>query len=55
MGKWRRYGRIGPKVGSPYAGIPLALEIKVGYVVKDAKKWEAESKRMAVEFDANIT
>jgi hypothetical protein len=26
--------------------------MEVGYVVKDAEKWEAESKRTAVEFDA---
>ena len=32
-------------------GIPLAPGMEIGYVVKDAKKWEVEPERMASEFD----
>lgn len=33
-------------------GIPLAPGMEIGYVVKDAKKWEVEPERIASEFDA---
>lgn len=33
-------------------GIPLAPGMEIGYVVKDAKKWEVEPEKMASEFDA---
>jgi DNA polymerase I len=33
-------------------GIPLAPGMEIGYVVKDAKKWEVEPERTATEFDA---
>ena len=33
-------------------GIPLAPGMEIGYVVKDAKKWEVEPERTASEFDA---
>ena len=32
-------------------GIPLAPGMEIGYVVKDAKKWEVEPERTASEFD----
>ena len=33
-------------------GIPLAPGMEIGYVVKDAKKWEVDPERNASEFDA---
>jgi len=33
-------------------GISLAPGMEIGYVVKDAKKWEVETERTATEFDA---
>ena len=33
-------------------GIPLAPGMEIGYVVKDAKKWEADPERTARGFDA---
>jgi len=33
-------------------GIPLAPGMEIGYVVKDAKKWDVEPERTAAEFDA---
>ncbi|MCX6680948.1 MAG: type B DNA-directed DNA polymerase [Methanothrix sp.] len=32
-------------------GLPLAAGMEIGYVVKDAKKWEVEPERTASEFD----
>jgi len=32
-------------------GIPLAPGMEIGYVVKDAKKWDVEPGRTAAEFD----
>ena len=32
-------------------GIPLAPGMEIGYVVKDAKKWDVEPERTASEFD----
>ena len=32
-------------------GIPLAPGMEIGYVVKDAKKWEVDPERTASEFD----
>jgi DNA polymerase I len=32
-------------------GIPLAPGMEIGYVVKDAKKWEVEPEKTASEFD----
>ena len=33
-------------------GIPLAPGMEIGYVVRDARKWEADPERMARGFDA---
>jgi DNA polymerase elongation subunit (family B) len=33
-------------------GISLSPGMEIGYVVKDAKKWEVEPERTASEFDA---
>jgi DNA polymerase, archaea type len=33
-------------------GIPLAPGMEIGYVVKDAKKWEVEPEKTAAKFDA---
>ena len=33
-------------------GIPLAPGMEIGYVVKDAGRWEVEPERTAAEFDA---
>lgn len=33
-------------------GIPLAPGMEIGYVVKDAKRWEVDPERTASEFDA---
>ena len=33
-------------------GIPLAPGMEIGYVVRDAKKWEADPERTARGFDA---
>jgi hypothetical protein len=33
-------------------GIPLAPGMEIGYVVKDAKKWEVEPEKTAAVFDA---
>jgi len=33
-------------------GIALAPGMKIGYVVKDAKRWEVDPDRTASEFDA---
>jgi DNA polymerase elongation subunit (family B) len=33
-------------------GIPLAPGMKIGYVVKDARKWEVDPERTASKFDA---
>jgi len=32
-------------------GIPLAPGMEIGYVVKDAKKWEVDPEKTASEFD----
>ena len=33
-------------------GLPLAPGMEIGYVVKDAKKWEEDAERDASGFDA---
>ena len=33
-------------------GIPLAPGMEIGYVVRDAKKWEVDPERTASKFDA---
>jgi DNA polymerase elongation subunit (family B) len=33
-------------------GLPLAPGMKIGYVIKDAGKWEVDPERTASEFDA---
>ena len=33
-------------------GLPLAPGMEIGYVVKDARKWEVDHDRTASEFDA---
>ena len=33
-------------------GIPLAPEMEIGYVIKDARKWEVDPERIASKFDA---
>ena len=33
-------------------GLPLAPEMEISYVMKDAKKWEVDPARTASEFDA---
>jgi len=33
-------------------GLPLAPGMEIGYVVKDARKWEVDTERNASEFDA---
>ena len=33
-------------------GLPLAPGMEIGYVVKDAHKWEVDSERTASKFDA---
>jgi len=33
-------------------GLPLAPGMEIGYVVKDACKWEVDHERTASEFDA---
>jgi DNA polymerase, archaea type len=33
-------------------GLPLATGMEIGYVVKDAAKWEVDTERDASEFDA---
>jgi len=33
-------------------GLPLAPGMEIGYVVKDAGRWEVEPERTASEFDA---
>ena len=36
-------------------GMPLAPGMEIGYVVKDAKKWEVDPARTASEFDADLS
>jgi hypothetical protein len=38
--------------GSHEARRPLAPEMEISYVVKDAKKWEVDPERTASKFDA---
>jgi hypothetical protein len=33
-------------------GLPLAPGMEIGYVLKDAKKWEVDPERTASKFDA---
>jgi len=33
-------------------GLPLATGMEIGYVVRDASKWEVDTERDASEFDA---
>ena len=33
-------------------GIPLAPGMEIGYVIKDARKWEVDPERTASKFDA---
>jgi DNA polymerase elongation subunit (family B) len=33
-------------------GIPLAPGMEIGYVIRDARKWEVDPERTASEFDA---
>ena len=33
-------------------GLPLAPEMQIGYVVKDAHKWDVDPERTASKFDA---
>jgi len=33
-------------------GLPLAPGMEIGYVIKDARKWEVDPERTASEFDA---
>jgi DNA polymerase I len=33
-------------------GIPLALGMEIGYVIRDAKKWDVDPERIASKFDA---
>ena len=35
-------------------GLPLATGMEIAYVVKDAKKWEVDPARTALEFDAGV-
>jgi hypothetical protein len=32
-------------------GLPLATGMEIGYVVRDAKKWQVDTERDALEFD----
>ena len=34
-------------------GFPLAPGMKIGYVIRDARKWEVDPARTASEFDAD--
>jgi len=38
--------------GSHEQGIPLAPGMEIGYVIRDARKWEVDPERTASEFDA---
>ena len=48
----RRCAEASAVLGHMKQGIPLAPGMEIGYVVKDAKKWEVGPERTASEFDA---
>ena len=48
----RRCGEASAVKAYQERGLPLAPGMEIGYVVRDAKKWEEDTERDASKFDA---
>ena len=48
----RRYAEASAVQAHLKQGIPLAPGMEIGYVIRDARKWEVDPKRTASKFDA---